>query len=294
MANKFLHLRSGVAGVAPTPAQIEVGQIAMNYNDEYLFILNSAGEVVVIASATAIERSNNSVLSVNTKTPNASGAVTISPGDIGQYGVAYLDLNSKIPTSLLPDSVLGAVTYQGTWDASTNTPTLPDPTTTKGHYYVVETPGTYLGIPYTVGDWVISNGTAWQKVDALDGVTSVAGKTGVVVLAAGDIASGIFTSARLGTSSGNDMILTTDASGNPTWVPKATYAGTVTSVGMTVPGTLLAVSGSPITGSGTLAVTLPVRAANLVFAGPASGANAAPAFRSLVAADVPTLDEGTF
>lgn len=294
MANKFLHLRSGVTGVAPTPTQIEIGQIAMNYNDEYLFILNSSGEVVVIGSAKAVERSTNAVLSVNTKLPDVNGNVTILPADIGTYGVAYLDLNSKIPTTLLPDSVLGAVTYQGTWNAATNTPALPDPTTSKGWYYVVEVAGTYLGVDYTVGDWAISNGTAWQKVDALDGVTSVAGKTGVVILAAGDIASGVFASARLGTSPGNDMILTTDGTGAPTWVSKATYAGTVTSVGMTVPAGLLAVTGSPITGAGTLAVTLPTRASNLIFAGPASGADAAPAFRSMVAADVPTLDEGTF
>jgi hypothetical protein len=77
--------------------------------------------------------------------------------------------------------------------------------------------------------------------------------------------------------------------GDGTWVTPA-GAGTVTSVAMTVPATLLAVTGSPVTGSGTLAVTLPTRAANLVFAGPASGAAAAPAFRAIVAADVPSID----
>lgn len=64
--------------------------------------------------------------------------------------------------------------------------------------------------------------------------------------------------------------------------------GTVTSVGMTVPS-FLSVAGSPITSSGTLAVSLATQAANLVFAGPSSGAAAAPAFRTLVAADIPAL-----
>lgn len=64
--------------------------------------------------------------------------------------------------------------------------------------------------------------------------------------------------------------------------------GTVTSVGLTVPS-FLSVSGSPITVSGTFAVTLATQAANVVFAGPVSGGSATPAFRALVAADIPNL-----
>lgn len=65
--------------------------------------------------------------------------------------------------------------------------------------------------------------------------------------------------------------------------------GTVTSVALTLPA-LFSVAGSPITTAGTLAATLATQAANLVFAGPSSGAAAAPTFRSLAAADIPTLD----
>jgi hypothetical protein len=50
---------------------------------------------------------------------------------------------------------------------------------------------------------------------------------------------------------------------------------------------ILSVAGSPITTSGTLAVTLANQTANTIFAGPTSGGAAAPTFRSLVAADVP-------
>lgn len=63
-------------------------------------------------------------------------------------------------------------------------------------------------------------------------------------------------------------------------------SGTVTSVALTVPS-FLAVSGSPITTSGTLAVTLNTETANTVFAGPTSGGAATPTFRALVAADLP-------
>lgn len=63
--------------------------------------------------------------------------------------------------------------------------------------------------------------------------------------------------------------------------------GTVTSVAMTVPS-ILSVAGSPVTTSGTLAVTLATQTANTVFAGPTSGGAVAPAFRALVGADIPT------
>lgn len=65
--------------------------------------------------------------------------------------------------------------------------------------------------------------------------------------------------------------------------------GTVTSVDLSVPSSLLSVSGNPVTGSGTLAISLPNRDANAVFAGPTTGAAAAPSFRSLVADDIPNL-----
>jgi len=65
-----------------------------------------------------------------------------------------------------------------------------------------------------------------------------------------------------------------------------TGAGTVTSVGLNLPAGVFTVSGSPVTGSGTLTGALASQSANTVFAGPASGAAATPAFRQLVPADV--------
>lgn len=62
-------------------------------------------------------------------------------------------------------------------------------------------------------------------------------------------------------------------------------SGTVTSVALSLPGEF-AVSGSPVTTSGTLSGTWNTQAANTVLAGPASGVDAAPTFRSLVAADI--------
>lgn len=66
----------------------------------------------------------------------------------------------------------------------------------------------------------------------------------------------------------------------------APTAGSVTSVALTMP-TEFVVAGSPITTSGTLAVTKATESANTVYAGPASGAAAQPTFRDLVTADFP-------
>lgn len=73
------------------------------------------------------------------------------------------------------------------------------------------------------------------------------------------------------------------------WAPAnaATGSGTVTSVGLSLPS-IFTVSNSPVTGSGTLTGTLATQSANVVFAGPTTGAAATPAFRSLVSADLPS------
>lgn len=65
--------------------------------------------------------------------------------------------------------------------------------------------------------------------------------------------------------------------------------GTVTSVGLSLTGPLFTVSGSPVVGAGTLTGTINTQGNNLVFAGPNGGGPLAPTFRSLVAADIPSL-----
>lgn len=75
--------------------------------------------------------------------------------------------------------------------------------------------------------------------------------------------------------------------------PAGAGTGTVTSVGLIMPAEF-SVSGSPVTTSGTFAVTKATQSANTIYAGPISGIPAAPAFRAQVAADLPivTADKG--
>ncbi len=68
-------------------------------------------------------------------------------------------------------NAIGALNYKGTWDASTNNPTLTSSVGTKGDYYVVSVSGsTNLNgeTLWGVGDWAVFNGSIWQKVDGGD------------------------------------------------------------------------------------------------------------------------------
>lgn len=73
--------------------------------------------------------------------------------------------------------------------------------------------------------------------------------------------------------------------GLPAWVA-AGGTGTVTSVGLSAPAQFN-VTNSPIISSGTIGLSWVNQNANLVLAGPASGASAAPTFRALAASDIP-------
>lgn len=86
-----------------------------------------------------------------------------------------------------------------------------------------------------------------------------------------------------GNSAGSTRFLNEDA----TWMTAVTSLG----VSLTVPSIFgSSVSGSPVTTSGTIGLTLTLvnQNANLVFAGPTSGGAAGPTFRALVNADFPT------
>lgn len=98
---------------------------------------------------------------------------------------------------------IGAMNYRGTWDASTGV--YPEALTT-GDLYVVSVGGSVGAEPFNVGDMVIYNGAAWDKVDNTDQVLSVAGKTGVVVLEAADIASGTLDIARIPTGTTSSTV----------------------------------------------------------------------------------------
>jgi hypothetical protein len=111
------------------------------------------------------------------------GSVTATDSILAAFGKVQNQINGLIGGSI----------YQGTWNASTNTPALASGVGTKGYYYIVSVAGsTNLdGITdWNVGDWAIYDGTAWQQVDNTDAVVSVNGFTGAVSLTTSDISEG--------------------------------------------------------------------------------------------------------
>src|ERR1700722_6103972 len=65
-------------------------------------------------------------------------------------------------------------------------------------------------------------------------------------------------------------------------------SGTVTSVGLSLPGSIFTISGSPVTTSGTLTGSLISQTANTFLASP-DGSSGLPTFRAIVASDIPSL-----
>ena len=126
--------------------------------------------------------SNQIVISSGAKVRSLEGVLTGTAGIVSSVplgaanGVATLDSSGKVPLSQLPASV---VTYLGTWNAATNTPTLTNGVGDVGDLYICNVAGTVnFGagpITFAVGDWVIYNGSQWQKSAGQNGtVTSVA------------------------------------------------------------------------------------------------------------------------
>lgn len=186
LSSTSLGVRSWIAPYSH-PAYTQKSITAIGGQVISTFTSDATGHVTGITLRTLVE-SDIPALSIS-KITGLSSALDgkVETSIIGQPGgIAPLDSNAKLDSSYLPDSILGQLIYVGNWDALTNTPILPDATTVKGNYYIVTVEGTYGGVNFTVGDWVLSDGVSWTKVDNSDAVTSVFGRIGNVVANGGD------------------------------------------------------------------------------------------------------------
>tara|TARA_R110000868_G_scaffold190815_1_gene434642 strand:+ start:2214 stop:3254 length:1041 start_codon:yes stop_codon:yes gene_type:complete len=210
--------------------------------------------------------------------PNATGTVvanisgvTAIPGPITLAALA---------------AAMGSTSYQGTWNASTNTPTLASSAGTNGYYYVVSVAGTtsldHIS-DWSVGDWAIYNGnvSAWQKVEGgattmTVGTTTVTGGTSGRVLYDNAGVLGEMTN----TGTGTVNVLQT----SPALITPALGIATGTSLALGgASGATLAVTGTAaISGTTTMAAFNAVGTSSVigttVVAGAASG-NATATFR---------------
>ena len=203
----------GIDGISVTSARIDFdGSLIIGLSSGLEL---NVGEVVSPDLAESIKVITNgggtSQYVLDTLASLQTQITNLIPSQTGNSG-KFLTTNG---TSTSWSSVAGGLSYQGTWNASTNSPTLASSTGTNGYYYIVATAGStnLNGITdWQIGDWLMFNGSVWQKIDQTNTVTSVNGQTGAVSV------------------------------------------GTVTSVAATA-GTGITVTGSPITSSGTLTIT---------------------------------------
>lgn len=180
--------RDGVDGVSVTDARID-------FDGSLIISLSSGreinvGEVVAPDLAEKIKVITNGGGTSQTVLDTLASLQTqinnLIPSQTGNAG-KFLTTNGSV---LSWADIAGGLDYQGTWNASTNSPTLASGVGTNGFYYVVSVDGsTNLdGITdWKAGDWAIFNGTAWQKIDqswaiagANNNITSMSGLTGPI------------------------------------------------------------------------------------------------------------------
>jgi hypothetical protein len=122
-------------------------------------------------------------------------------------GVATLDAGGKVPVAELPSTVM---LFLGSWNPTTNTPTLADGTGTNGDVYWVTAAyaGPIAGLfnasmhNFQVGDLVIYNGSQWELSSPAAGVQSVNGSQGIVTVnAINQLTGDVTTSAATGSQS---------------------------------------------------------------------------------------------
>jgi hypothetical protein len=222
---------------------------------------STAATLATVNSNVGFFGSNNQVatFTVNAKgLTTAAGNVTITPAAIGAInvdqlgvanGVATLDINGKLADAQIPAALVGAMVYQGIWNASTNTPALVSGVGTKGQYYKVSVAGTTTidgHNLWTVGDVIVFNGTTWDAIDGLSSeVNSVFGRVGAVTAT---LASTDF--ANQGTTT---TVLHGNANGAPSWGPISLSSD----VSGTLPTTSFpALSGDVTTSAGATSTTL--------------------------------------
>jgi hypothetical protein len=145
-----------------------------------------AGPAAGAAAPTAFRALVNADLPASGVTANTYGSSTAIP---------VVTVNAKgVITSVTTASFTGGLSYQGSWNASTNTPTLTSSVGVNGYYYIVSVAGStnLNGVTdWQVGDWAIFNGSTWQKIDQTNLVSSVNGQVGVVSIAYADLAGSI-------------------------------------------------------------------------------------------------------
>lgn len=178
---------------------VSIAKIEGSTNHQFEIESKSSNELILNA------KSALSILvgkSLNLIVSNASAAATfpisfelengqvksVHLDDMGASSGQVLRFNG---TNWVPSTLSSSQVYAGTYNAVTDSPNLSGMTAPAGTYYIVTASGTQdLGsgaVTLDAGDWVVSDGTSWDRV-AIGGVSvsNFNGRTGAVVPLNGD------------------------------------------------------------------------------------------------------------
>lgn len=200
-----------VGSGAPAASLGENGQFYVDTTNKDLYFKNNGAWITVggdISKKLDKKTTPNSVYGVDPTGDQIMYELTGATG--ATVKVIAVEAGGKIPVGLLPDVVLGNVLYGGnlnsaptdanTWAATPSASlktrlgmtaavtsiTIKNQeggTSTTGYgwkalegvYFIANAAGTFAGISFEIGDWLISTGDSWQKVDNTDTIKTVGG-----------------------------------------------------------------------------------------------------------------------
>lgn len=262
--------RRAAGGAAGAPATLAAAELAFNEQDNTLYYGKGDSGAGIATSIIAIGGSGSFV---NSSLANTwTGAQTFNGNTV--FG-GSIDFGSGAITNL-PLSKLSDTTITGV----TNGQTI----TWNGTAWVNTTPT--ASAVYSVTDAEVTAAAGADTSSKITAALITKGAGGGGITSAADLHAG-----DISVVGGNVVGVSGSWIFSGTgWIvmPSGGGSGTVTSVAMTVPP-WLSVAGSPVTTSGTFAITSAAQPANALLAGPTTGADAVPAFRALVAGDIPDL-----
>ena len=147
-------------------------------------------------------------------------------GSVTGAGVATLSTNAKTKLGTTSNSIT----------LTNNTTATTGYAANEGIFYVASSSGSFASLGLKTGDWLISTGSAWIKIDNTDEVTSVNGSTGAVTISASDLGAYVKPSGGIPST---DLAESYYLASNPSGYTSNT--GTIT--GVSVNGTSVATSG---------------------------------------------------
>lgn len=202
-----------VGSGAPATSLGENGQFYVDTTNKYLYFKNNGAWIAIggdISGELDKKLDKNNTASYSVYGVAGAGDQVMFSITGGHNQIVGVGGDGKIPVGLLPDVVLGNVLYGGnlnsaptdadTWLATpsaslktrlglTSTVTSitiknqEGGTSTTGYgwkalegvYFIANVKGTFAGFSFEIGDWLISTGDSWQKVDNTDAIKTVGG-----------------------------------------------------------------------------------------------------------------------